>query len=64
MSARLKKDDALMDGILGAIGNTPLVKIRSLSHATGCEVIRHDTRPNADLLWSDVFSFHVEQPGN
>jgi opacity protein-like surface antigen len=28
----------VVDGVLGAIGNTPLIRIRSLSEATGCEV--------------------------
>ncbi|KAI8463680.1 MAG: cysteine synthase [Monoraphidium minutum] len=28
-----------VDGVLGAIGNTPLIRIRSLSEATGCEVL-------------------------
>jgi len=27
------------DGIEGCIGNTPLFKIRSLSEATGCEIL-------------------------
>ena len=26
------------DGVLGAIGNTPLIRIQSLSDATGCDV--------------------------
>lgn len=26
------------EGVLGAIGDTPLIRIRSLSDATGCEV--------------------------
>lgn len=29
---------SVSEGLLGAIGNTPLIKIRSLSDATGCEV--------------------------
>lgn len=28
-----------VEGILGAIGNTPLIRINSLSEETGCEVI-------------------------
>ena len=28
-----------MDGIEGTIGNTPLVRIKSLSEATGCEIL-------------------------
>lgn len=28
----------MKDGVLGAIGNTPLIRIKSLSDATGCEV--------------------------
>ena len=29
----------IVDGIEGCIGNTPLIKIRSLSDATGCEIL-------------------------
>ncbi|KDD75639.1 pyridoxal-phosphate dependent enzyme [Helicosporidium sp. ATCC 50920] len=29
----------IADGLLGLIGNTPLVRIRSLSEATGCEIL-------------------------
>ena len=29
----------IVDGIEGCIGNTPLIKIRSLSEATGCEIL-------------------------
>eukprot|EP00897_Mesotaenium_endlicherianum_P000913 jgi/Mesen1/10822/ME000093S10342 len=29
----------IAEGILGAIGNTPLIRIRSLSEATGCEIL-------------------------
>lgn len=29
----------IVDGIEGCIGNTPLVRIRSLSEATGCEIL-------------------------
>lgn len=47
---RLEKDDELVqvpghvqteivDGVAGLIGNTPLMKIKSLSDATGCLVL-------------------------
>ena len=29
---------AVVNGVVGAIGNTPLIRINSLSEATGCEV--------------------------
>lgn len=29
----------IVDGIEGCIGNTPLIRIRSLSEATGCEIL-------------------------
>lgn len=29
----------IVDGIEGCIGNTPMVRIRSLSEATGCEIL-------------------------
>ena len=28
-----------VDGILGAVGNSPLIRIASLSDATGCEIL-------------------------
>ncbi|GMH38208.1 hypothetical protein BSKO_06092 [Bryopsis sp. KO-2023] len=31
--------DKVVDGVLGAIGNTPLIRIASLSEATGCEIL-------------------------
>lgn len=31
----------VVDGVLGAIGNTPLIRIASLSEQTGCEVRQH-----------------------
>ena len=30
---------AIVDGIEGCIGNTPLFRIKSLSEATGCEIL-------------------------
>jgi hypothetical protein len=30
---------AIVDGIEGCIGNTPLLRIKSLSDATGCEIL-------------------------
>ena len=30
---------AIVDGIEGCIGNTPLIRIKSLSEATGCEIL-------------------------
>jgi cysteine synthase A len=30
---------AIVDGIEGCIGNTPLLRIKSLSEATGCEIL-------------------------
>ncbi|KAJ1988565.1 Cysteine synthase 2 [Coemansia umbellata] len=32
-------EEAIADGVTGLIGNTPLLRIRSLSEATGCEVL-------------------------
>ncbi|XP_042519377.1 cysteine synthase 2 [Macadamia integrifolia] len=29
----------IRDGLIGAIGNTPLIRIKSLSEATGCEIL-------------------------
>ncbi|KAJ7544987.1 hypothetical protein O6H91_09G101800 [Diphasiastrum complanatum] len=31
-------NNGVKDGVIGAIGNTPLIRIRSLSEATGCEI--------------------------
>lgn len=33
------KTEDIVDGIEGCIGNTPLVRIKSLSEATGCEIL-------------------------
>ncbi|KAJ4295950.1 Cysteine synthase 2 [Collariella sp. IMI 366227] len=33
------RGDGIVDGVEGTIGNTPLVKIRSLSEATGCIIL-------------------------
>jgi len=33
------EDDGIAEGIEGCIGNTPLFKIKSLSDATGCEIL-------------------------
>lgn len=30
---------AIVDGVEGCIGNTPLLRIKSLSEATGCEIL-------------------------
>lgn len=30
---------AVVDGVEGCIGNTPLLRIKSLSDATGCEIL-------------------------
>jgi cysteine synthase A len=34
-----KRGNQIPEGIEGCIGNTPLFKIRSLSEATGCEIL-------------------------
>lgn len=31
--------DEILDGVTALIGNTPLVRIKSLSELTGCEII-------------------------
>ncbi|GLJ07163.1 hypothetical protein SUGI_0060170 [Cryptomeria japonica] len=36
---RRSKKRSVADGVIGAIGNTPLIKIKSLSNATGCEIL-------------------------
>ncbi|EGS18072.1 cysteine synthase-like protein [Thermochaetoides thermophila DSM 1495] len=38
-SVMLARSCDIVDGIEGTIGNTPLVRIRSLSEATGCEIL-------------------------
>ncbi|KAL2022750.1 hypothetical protein VTK56DRAFT_4566 [Thermocarpiscus australiensis] len=37
--ASRSRGDGIVDGIEGTIGNTPLIKIRSLSEATGCTIL-------------------------
>lgn len=51
LTKRLKKNEVLMDGILAAVGNTPLVKIKSLSDATGCEVSTTETHNIRRSVW-------------
>jgi cysteine synthase A len=29
----------ILDGLIGSIGNTPLIRIHSLSEETGCEIL-------------------------
>jgi hypothetical protein len=43
-AGRMAKRAGVSEGVLGAIGNTPLIQIQSLSDATGCEV-------NTILIW-------------
>ena len=38
VSLRPSRDTGIQEGIEGCIGNTPLIKIKSLSEATGCEI--------------------------
>lgn len=38
-----KKSRKKKKGVVDAIGNTPLIRINSLSDATGCEVTNKDT---------------------
>jgi cysteine synthase len=35
----VESQSMILDGIEGCIGNTPLIKIRSLSEVTGCEIL-------------------------
>lgn len=30
---------AVRDGLIGSIGNTPIIRLNSISEATGCEVL-------------------------
>lgn len=53
LSARLGPP-AIVEGIEGCIGNTPLFRIKSLSDATGCEIlgkaeVRHSTSTSSIL---------------
>nr|POF25972.1 cysteine synthase 2 [Quercus suber] len=34
-----QENDGVRDGVEGLIGNTPLIKLRALSEATGCEIL-------------------------
>jgi cysteine synthase A len=38
VSSKKKKNKKFRNGLIDAIGNTPLIRINSLSDATGCEV--------------------------
>ena len=46
----------IVDGVEGLVGNTPLVRIKSLSAATGCDVSSFDARP---LFWTTIDSIQV-----
>ncbi|KAA0148283.1 hypothetical protein FNF27_04387 [Cafeteria roenbergensis] len=37
--AKAARSDAVVPGVIGAIGKTPLLEIRSLSDATGCRIV-------------------------
>jgi len=59
----------IVDGIEGLIGSTKLVRIRSLSLATGCEILAKAEVPSlhSSLVFPSVFSIspmpHVYQGG-
>src|SRR5690606_11981149 len=36
---RMPAPTSSVDGFIGAIGNTPLIRLRHLSDATGCEIL-------------------------
>jgi cysteine synthase A len=36
---KTKKNSQICDGVAGLIGNTPMMRIKSLSEATGCEIL-------------------------
>lgn len=44
-------EDAIPDGIEACIGNTPLFRIKSLSQATGCEILGKAEVPPIVLWW-------------
>lgn len=37
--AEAAKSNTICDGVTGLIGNTPMMRIKSLSEATGCEIL-------------------------
>jgi hypothetical protein len=34
-----RKPNCILDGYVGLVGNTPMIRIKSLSDATGCEIL-------------------------
>lgn len=36
---KVTRSKSVADGVIGVIGNTPLIRIKSLSEATGCEIL-------------------------
>jgi hypothetical protein len=34
-----RKPNCIRDGYVGLVGNTPMIRIKSLSDATGCEIL-------------------------
>lgn len=49
------------EGVLGCIGNTPLIKIRSLSEATGCEILAKAEFLNPGGSIKDRIALHMVQ---
>lgn len=47
-------------GLLGLIGNTPLMRINSLSRATGCEVALQDLVPSMATILPELCLFYMD----
>lgn len=53
---------AIVDGIEGCIGNTPLFRIKSLSEATGCEILG---KAEVSFCREDALgSYHTDWPNS
>lgn len=53
---------AIADGIEGTIGNTPLLRIKSLSDATGCEILaKAEVRPSCEQLKHPLIRLTVSE---
>ena len=51
------QESEIPEGIEGCIGNTPLFKIKSLSEATGCEILaKAEVRGDVTTNWPTKFS--------
>ena len=53
---------AVVNGIMGAIGNTPLIRLSKLSRQTGCEILGKVCQPGSVISMEEaivIAGFHL-----